>query len=375
MDDLVGMTVFGSHHSKIGGLRNQNPPQRKECLMTEVEAQGWEGSPGEMAGLTQLARIAWEEWEEYAPTAFGMIKDPRTFFSSLGERAQEEETRLAAAMQGPDKLGESTIAKAGRIQQAMNAAREQVIVGMCRPPADLMEEDSDDLMDDREAAESWSTGVNYYLLPWIEEEPDPEEDEDMYDLYWSLIGRSTTHRRKWPTRRRSTRSSWLGAGSSWATTRFRLVSSERTTCHSGGSGSHSRTTRRTVRRWAGGRSPAHRRHVSLTRFFVRVCRSEHRDVRHRSAQGHEGEDRGGDDRSEPHPTRGVVEGPIEQRQHHHHGEQGLQHIDVEPVRRPEHRPGREEGDVLDDEDGRQADGIGQRNDEPVDPAALVVESH
>ena len=189
MDDLVGMTVFGSHHSKIRGLRNQNPPQRKECLMTEVEAQGWEGSPGEMAGLTQLARIAWEEWEEYAPTAFGMIKDPKTFFSSLGERAQEEETRLAAAMQGPDKPEESTIAKAGRIQQAQNAAREQVIVGMCRPPADLMEEDSDELLDDPEWVKTWVKGVDYYLLPWVEEEPDPEEDEEMYELYWLLISR------------------------------------------------------------------------------------------------------------------------------------------------------------------------------------------
>lgn len=80
------------------------------------------------------------------------------------------------------------MAKAGRIQQATNAAREQVIVEMCRPPADLMEDDNDDL--DRLQMELLSPGVAYYLLPWIEEEPDPEEDEDMYDLYWSLIGHS-----------------------------------------------------------------------------------------------------------------------------------------------------------------------------------------
>lgn len=160
--------------------------------MAEINGtrQGWQETPDDMEGLSQLARIAWEEWEEYAPTAFGMLRDLRTFFSRLGERAQEQESQLAAAMQGPDKPGESTMAKAGRIQQATNAAREQVIVEMCRPPADLMEDDNDDLMDDREAAEWWSTGVNYYLLPWIEEEPDPEEDEDMYDLYWSLIGHS-----------------------------------------------------------------------------------------------------------------------------------------------------------------------------------------
>ena len=160
--------------------------------MAEINGtrQGWQETPDDMEGLSQLARIAWEEWEEYAPTAFGMLRDLRTFFSRLGERAQEQESQLAAAMQGPDKPGESTMAKAGRIQQATNAAREQVIVEMCRPPADLMEDDNDDLLDDREAAESWLTGVNYYLLPWIEEEPDPEEDEDMYDLYWSLIGHS-----------------------------------------------------------------------------------------------------------------------------------------------------------------------------------------
>ena len=159
--------------------------------MTETNEtqQGWQETPDDMEGLTQLAQIAWEEWEEYAPTAFGMLRDPRTFFSRLGERAQEQESQLAAAMQGPDKPGESTMAKAGRIQQATNAARGQVIVEMCRPPADLMEDDSDDLMDDREAAEWWSTGVNYYLLPWIEEEPDPEEDPITYEDYQTMLWR------------------------------------------------------------------------------------------------------------------------------------------------------------------------------------------
>ena len=148
--------------------------------------QGWQEAPDDMEGLSQLARIAWEEWEEYAPTAFGMLRDPRTFFSGLGERAQEQESQLAAAMQGPDKPGESTMAKAGRIQQATNAAREQVIVEMCRPPADLMEDDNDDL--DRLQMELLSPGVEYYLLPWIEEEPDPEEDpitcEDYQTMFW-----------------------------------------------------------------------------------------------------------------------------------------------------------------------------------------------
>ena len=159
--------------------------------MTETNGtqQGWQEAPDDMEGLTQLARITWEAWQEYAPTAFGMLRDPRTFFSRLGERAQEQESQLAAAMQGPDKPGESTMAKAGRIQQATNAAREQVIVEMCRPPADLMDDDSDDLMDDREAAEWWSTGVNYYLLPWIEEEPDPEEDPITYEDYQTMLWR------------------------------------------------------------------------------------------------------------------------------------------------------------------------------------------
>lgn len=159
--------------------------------MAEINGtrQGWQETPDDMEGLSQLARIAWEEWEEYAPTAFGMLRDLRTFFSRLGERAQEQESQLAAAMQGPDKPGESMMAKAGRIQQATNAAREQVIVEMCRPPADLMEDDNDDLLDDREAAESWSTGVNYYLLPWIEEEPDPEEDPITYEDYQTMLWR------------------------------------------------------------------------------------------------------------------------------------------------------------------------------------------
>jgi len=156
--------------------------------------QGWQEAPDDMEGLSQLARIAWEEWEEYAPTAFGMLRDPRTFFSGLGERAQEQESQLAAAMQGPDKPGESTMAKAGRIQQATNAAREQVIVEMCRPPADLMEDDSDDL--DRLQMELLSPGVEYYLLPWIEEEPDPEEDPITYEDYQTMFWRKEEARQE-----------------------------------------------------------------------------------------------------------------------------------------------------------------------------------
>ena len=157
--------------------------------MTETNEtqQGWQETPDDMEGLSQLARIAWEAWQEYAPTAFGMLRDPRTFFSRLGERAQEQESQLAAAMQGPDKPGESTMAKAGRIQQATNAAREQVIVEMCRPPADLMEDDNDDL--DRLQMELLSPGVEYYLLPWIEEEPDPEEDPITYEDYQTMLWR------------------------------------------------------------------------------------------------------------------------------------------------------------------------------------------
>ena len=156
--------------------------------------QGWQEAPDDMEGLSQLARIAWEEWEEYAPTAFGMLRDLRTFFSGLGERAQEQESQLAAAMQGPDKPGESTMAKAGRIQQATNAAREQVIVEMCRPPADLMEDDNDDL--DRLQMELLSPGVEYYLLPWIEEEPDPEEDPITYEDYQTMFWRKEEARQE-----------------------------------------------------------------------------------------------------------------------------------------------------------------------------------
>ncbi|MEA5658803.1 MAG: hypothetical protein R5N72_04885 [Cutibacterium granulosum] len=161
---------------------------------TNGTQQGWQETPDDMEGLSQLAQIAWEAWQEYAPTAFGMLRDPRTFFSRLGERAQEQESQLAAAMQGPDKPGESTMAKAGRIQQATNAAREQVIVEMCRPPADLMEDDSDDL--DRLQMELLSPGVEYYLLPWIEEEPDPEEDPITYEDYQTMLWRKEEARQE-----------------------------------------------------------------------------------------------------------------------------------------------------------------------------------
>ena len=177
-------------------VQEQNPSGQGRFPVAEINGtrQGWQETPDDMEGLSQLARIAWEAWQEYAPTAFGMLRDPRTFFSRLGERAQEQESQLAAAMQGPDKPGESTMAKAGRIQQATNAAREQVIVEMCRPPADLMEDDSDDL--DRLQMELLSPGVEYYLLPWIEEEPDPEEDPITYEDYQTMLWRKEEARQE-----------------------------------------------------------------------------------------------------------------------------------------------------------------------------------
>lgn len=195
--------------------------------MTEFDkTKEWEETPDQMAGLGQLARIAWQAWHDQAPTAFHLIKDPKTFFSKKGDLAQQEQDAIAAAMQGPDVPGESTMAKAGRITQATNAAREIVIAQICLPPNDLQDannnwDDSDpypinthasrvmtqahqvmsdvdeilELDPDDPARKNSQIDMEmmldgtmyYYLLPWVKEQADPNQNQEMYEEYQAML--------------------------------------------------------------------------------------------------------------------------------------------------------------------------------------------
>lgn len=135
----------------------------------------------DLAGLGPLARIAWQAWAEDAPTALSLMPDPRAHFSMLEREAEMEEDRIVPQLQGPDQPGESTIEKAGRIRAAQSRAREMVIAEMLRPPHQLQDPEDEDL--DRRDVEAFTTGISYYLLPWVTEEPDRQEMPDLWEEY------------------------------------------------------------------------------------------------------------------------------------------------------------------------------------------------
>lgn len=149
--------------------------------MSEDVKPATEPEDEELAGLGPLARIAWRAWAEEAPTALALMPDPRAHFSSLESQAEMEEDRIVPQLQGPDEPGESTIAKAGRIRAAQSMAREMVIAEMLRPPEDLRDPQYEDL--DRRDLEAFTTGISYYLLPWVTTVPDPVEDPDLWEEY------------------------------------------------------------------------------------------------------------------------------------------------------------------------------------------------
>lgn len=154
------------------------------------------------APLSGWARIAAEAWESIAPTAYGLIEDPKTFFSRLGARAEQRIEELSIQMQGIDRPDETPFQKAGRINQARMAAAEIVRAEMIEPPQDLREEPDEEEGETPEEIQSWHDSQNafwagtvtYYLLPWNRDElPDPEqtpedfEDPDLYQRLYSEV--------------------------------------------------------------------------------------------------------------------------------------------------------------------------------------------
>lgn len=169
----------------------------------------------ELAGLGPLARIAWQAWAEDAPTALSLMPDPREHFSVLGERAQMEEDRMVPQMQGPDRPGETTAAKAGRIRQAQSAARETVIAEMLRPPESLRDPEETLVLDhlDLESQALRHSLLAFHLLPWVDEAPEPGDLEDEDQQTWQetaglkpleaarRLGRHPSPAKEWETYR------------------------------------------------------------------------------------------------------------------------------------------------------------------------------
>ena len=138
--------------------------------------------------LNRWGRMAQQAWRTMAPTAYSLIPNPTAHFSQVGREAERRIEETAIQLEAPDRGTDQGLEKAGRIQQARMAAEEIVIKELIEPPEFLREEPDEDqdmdperLADLREMLEIANAGrMEYYLLPWITEMPDQQEDPELY---------------------------------------------------------------------------------------------------------------------------------------------------------------------------------------------------
>jgi hypothetical protein len=77
--------------------------------------------------MNQYAWIAQRHWAKWLPKRYSDIDGPETFFEILGEEVSNEIEELAAALAGNDPVGETYLAKVGRLNMARLNAESQIL--------------------------------------------------------------------------------------------------------------------------------------------------------------------------------------------------------------------------------------------------------
>jgi hypothetical protein len=97
--------------------------------------------------VNRYGAMAREHWARWLPARYAAIEDRDSFFSDLGNRAEERIGSLAAELAGDDQPGEGYLGKAGRLGEARHRAEEIVltedILPAPEPGADQDEEEAD----------------------------------------------------------------------------------------------------------------------------------------------------------------------------------------------------------------------------------------
>lgn len=88
--------------------------------------------------MNQYGRQAQIAWQTRAPVAYAGIKDPKTFFSELGEQAADQVVDLAYQIAGPDLPGEDFFSKLGRWNMARRQAEEIVRADLLTPQQEFL---------------------------------------------------------------------------------------------------------------------------------------------------------------------------------------------------------------------------------------------
>jgi hypothetical protein len=84
--------------------------------------------------VNQYGEMARRHWARWLPGRFAAVEDPETFFTGLGNEAEQKITALAWELAGDDVPGEGYLAKAGRLGEARHRAEQIVLAEMILLP-------------------------------------------------------------------------------------------------------------------------------------------------------------------------------------------------------------------------------------------------
>ncbi len=110
--------------------------------------------------MNQYGQMAQEHWARWLPARYAAIEDPASFFSGLGNRAQQRIDRLAADLEGDDPPGEGYLEKAGRLGEARHRA-EQIVLA-----EDILLEPEPGASDEAEDSPAPEAPWGLELLSW-----------------------------------------------------------------------------------------------------------------------------------------------------------------------------------------------------------------
>lgn len=97
--------------------------------------------------MNTYGKFAQNAWKTLAPSQYESIVDPETWFTNLGQEAENSVDSLQVQIAGHDTPGETYLEKVGRLTGAKMQAEEIVRAEMLTPqPEDLEEEQDEDEM-------------------------------------------------------------------------------------------------------------------------------------------------------------------------------------------------------------------------------------
>jgi len=88
----------------------------------------------------EMARSHWQRW---LPQQYAAIADPDSFFSAIGQEADQQISELADQIAGETLPGEGYLERAGRLAAARSQAEEIILPQQVLPPPDPAAEDED----------------------------------------------------------------------------------------------------------------------------------------------------------------------------------------------------------------------------------------